>query len=214
MGLADQTELAPKGLIRLVIYPRETEKKAARKPVGRDIPWISSALIFLLSAAVTFGAVYAHEMWSGDNVTSAESPQSVSSVSTLGLRVQYEGERLLLTWNRGSLAARSAVQGVLRIDDGGQRRDVVMDATQIVAGSVLYKPASGDVSFRLEVQNDRGAAVVESIRVLDAGKPQPGAPPPPQQPESSSPKTSSPPPQTRAQTGGSTRAAPLRALVL
>jgi hypothetical protein len=199
MGLADQKELAPKGLIRLVIYPREVEAKPAPKPMRRRIPWVSSIMVFLLSAGVTFAAVYVHQIWS-TSVPSTQTAQSVSSGQTLGLQVQYEGERLLVTWNRGSPAARSAVQGVLRIDDAGQHRDLVMDSTQIVAGSVLYKPASADVGFRLEVRNDRGAAVVESIRVLDAAKPQPAAQP--EQPRSDGPAPAPEVPQTRTQTLG------------
>lgn len=180
MGVANQNELAQRGLISLVIYPRQTEPEDARAeadpPPQRPIPWMSSLIVFVLSAGVTFGAVYFREMCSLTTSSSPRLLQARSTAQSLGLHVEYQGERLLVTWNRGSPAIRSAVQGILRIDDGGQHRDVMMDATQMVAGSVLYKPASSDVIFRLEVQNDRGTAAAESIRVLDAGKPPPAAP--------------------------------------
>jgi|ERR1700761_1920739 len=174
MGLTNQNELAPKGLISLVIYPRPAVTAAPAttlvKP-SRRVPWILSSFVFLIAAALTFAAVYAHELWSGPVVATPRFLQAVLPETGLGLRVEYEGERLLVTWSRTSPAVRSAAQGVLRIEDGSLHRDVLMDATQVLAGSVLYKPASNDVTFRLEVQNDQGKPAVESIRVLDSGKP-------------------------------------------
>jgi hypothetical protein len=175
MGVANQNEVAQRGLISLVIYPRQKESDGAvaepEPPSQRPIPWISSLIVFVLSAGVTFGGVYFREMCSMTTFWSPRFLPARSAEQSLGLHVEYQGERLLVTWNRGSPAIRSAVQGVLRIDDGGRHRDVMMDATQMVAGSILYKPASSDIVFRLEVQNDRGTEVAETIRVLDAGKP-------------------------------------------
>ncbi|HTU48767.1 MAG TPA: hypothetical protein VMF91_27135 [Bryobacteraceae bacterium] len=196
MGLANQKELAPKGLVTLVIYPRTIDAAAPTpvldksqghtpeplragmpEPLRGGIPWVSCLLVFLLAAGVTFAAVYVHELWSGPALSMPRFLQPIFPGTGLGLKVEYEGDRLLITWSRTSPAVRSAVQGVLRINDGGQQRDVIMDSTQVVAGSVLYKPASNDVTFRLEVQNDQGKATAESIRVLDSGKPPPAAAP-------------------------------------
>lgn len=98
----------------------------------------------------------------------------------LGLRVEVQGDRLLINWDRRSPLIRSALDGVLRIEDGEQRRALYLDSSQVAAGSILYKPASGDVTFRLEVQSEQGARMVESVRVLDSLKPpltKPGEPP-------------------------------------
>lgn len=180
MGIANENEVARRGLISLAIYPRRTESEGAgaeaHPPPQQPIPWISLLIVFVLSAGVTFGAVYFREMCSMTTFSSPRFLPARSEAQSLGLHVEYQGERLLVTWNRGSPAIRSAVQGVLRIDDGGQHRDLMMDATQMVAGSVLYKPASSDIILRLEVQNDRGTEVAETIRVLDAAKPPPPMP--------------------------------------
>jgi hypothetical protein len=223
MGLANQNKLAPKGLVTLVIYPRPTleasptpaldssgRRNIPGPPRGR-IPWISSILVFLLSAGVTFGAVYVHELWAGPALPTPRFLRVVLPGEGLGLRVEYEGERLLVTWSRTSPAVRSAAQGVLRIDDGGQHRDVLMDSTQVVAGSVLYKPASNDVTFRLEVQSDRGKSTVESIRVLDSGKP-PAPTTSGEKPESSGSTAS--PPAAAPSSGPSVAARPKRPIVI
>jgi hypothetical protein len=176
MGLTNSNELAPKGLVTLVIYPRAAIAATPDPAVANTkwrLPWILSLFVFLLAAGFTFAAVYTHELWSGPVVSTPRFIRAVLPETGLGLRVEYESERLLVTWSRTSPAVRSAVQGVLRIEDGGQHRDVLMDATQVVAGSVLYKPASNDVTFRLEIKSDGRKPVVESIRVLDAGKPPP-----------------------------------------
>lgn len=217
MGLANQKEVAPKGLVTLVIYPR-TADATAPAPVldepQEQIPWLSSLSVFLLAAAVTFAAVYVHELWSGPGLSMPRFLQPVFPGAGLGLKVEYEGERLLVTWSRTSPAVRSAVQGVLRINDGGQQRDVVMDSTQVVAGSVLYKPTSNDVTFRLEVQNDRGKPAVESIRVLDSGKPPP-ATVPGEKPQSNGP-TAAPvvQPSAAPRSRPATEARPMRPLAI
>jgi hypothetical protein len=88
----------------------------------------------------------------------------------LGLRVEVQGDRLFVNWDRRSPTVRSALDGTLRIQDGNQRRELYLDAAQVAAGSILYKPASGDITFRLEVQSDQGGRTVESVRVLDSLK--------------------------------------------
>ena len=185
MGLANPNELAPKGLVTLVIYPRtpaapepaavvhKPRQWAIFEPRRGRIPWFSSLLVFLSAAGVTFAAIYVHELRSGPALSTPRFLQAVLPGEGLGLRVEYQGERLLVTWSRTSPAVRSAVQGVLRIDDGRQHRDVLMDSTQVISGSVLYKPASNDVTFKLEVQNEQGKSIAESIRVLDSGNPPP-----------------------------------------
>jgi hypothetical protein len=213
MGLANQNELAPKGLVTLVIYPRTALAAVPTARVAkpwRRIPWILSLLVFLSAAGVTFAAVYMHELWSGPALSTPRFLQAVLPSEGLGLRVEYEGERLLVTWSRTSPAVRSAAQGVLRIDDGGRHRDVLMDSTQVVAGSVLYKPASNDVTFRLEVQSDQGKSMIESIRVLDSGKPPPTTPR--EKPESNG--SMDVPPSAAPSSGPRAEATPMRPLAL
>jgi len=132
-------------------------------------PWLSLAVIFAMAAGLTFSLVYNGGLFSRDNLP--ESLKSLFSAPKLGLRLESQGDRILLTWNRRHPAVHSAKGGVLQIDDGMQHRQVNLDAAQVSNGSVLYRPNSDDVTFRLEVEGAQGGKVSESMRVLEAAKP-------------------------------------------
>ena len=136
---------------------------------GRRAPWISSAVIFAVAAGLTFGLVYTGGLSSGDNLPGFL--KGLFPAPKLGLHLESQGDRVLLSWNRHHPAVRNAKGGVLQIDDGPQHRLVSLDAAQVSNGSVLYRPNSDDVTFRLEVESAQGGKVSESMRVLEAAKP-------------------------------------------
>ncbi len=133
------------------------------------IPWVSSALVFAVAAGLTFGLVYSRGFSSGDYLPGFL--KAFFPAPGLGLRLETQGDRLLLSWNRHHPAVRNAKSGILQIDDGPQHRQVSLDAAQVSNGSVLYRPTSDDVTFRLEVEGTQGGRVSESMRVLEAAKP-------------------------------------------
>jgi hypothetical protein len=135
----------------------------------REIPWISSALVFAVAAALTFGLVYSRGLPSGDHVPGFL--KGFFSTPGLGLRLESQGDRILLSWNRQHPAIRNAKSGTLQIDDGAQHRQVSLNAAQISNGSVLYRPTSDDVTFHLEVESIQGGKVNESMRVLESAPP-------------------------------------------
>lgn len=138
-------------------------------PRRRSIPWISSVLVFATAAGLTFGLVYSYGLSSGNYMPGFL--KSFFPAPGLGLRLESQGDRLLLSWNRHHPAVRNSKGGLLQIDDGPKHRQVVLDATQVLNGSVLYRPISDDVTFRLEVESIQDGKVSETMRVLDAAKP-------------------------------------------
>jgi TonB family protein len=148
----------------------ETAKLVAAPPAKRPLSWIAFLLVFAAAAAATFVAVYVNALRSGSGLATPQFLRAVFPPPGLGLRVEVQGDRFFINWDRRSPSVRSAVHGILRIEDGNQRRALYLDAAQVAAGSILYKPASGDVTFRLEVQSERGGRAVESLRVLDSLK--------------------------------------------
>ncbi len=128
-------------------------------------PWLSSAILFALFAGATFAFLFIHGLPSGSAMPAFL--RAIFPDSGLGLRVQTQGDRVLLSWNRRNSVVRSATEASLHIDDGSKHRDVHLKAAEAENGAVLYRPNSDDVTFRLEVRNQQGAAVAESIRVLD-----------------------------------------------
>jgi TonB family protein len=146
---------------------------ATASPRGLS-PWFLSPAVFLVAAGATFLLL----LFRTSSVT-ASTPQSGalsnSQAASLGMRVETDGPGLLLSWNRYSRAVQSAQSGVLAIQDGPQHRDVALDRNQIATGSVFYRPAADDVSFRLDLRDVHGASAAQILRVLDASPRKPAA---------------------------------------
>jgi TonB family protein len=131
------------------------------------VPWLSTALVFVTFSAITFAVLAVKGTQSG-NGKLAQIMRVIFPSGDLGLHVETQGDRLLLSWNRRNAAVASAADGVLQIFDGKQHREVRLDGGQVADGSVLYKPLSPDVTFRLEVHGTDQSSAMGSMRVLDA----------------------------------------------
>src|SRR5579884_4060135 len=135
------------------------------QPKRSGVPWLSSAILFLIFAGGTFAFLLAR------GIPSANSNsfwRALLPDTGLNLRVEGQGDRVLLSWNRRNSVVRSAAGATLHIDDGAQHRDVRLDAAQVENGAVLYRPNSDDVSFRLDVRGQDGSSIAENLRVLDS----------------------------------------------
>jgi TonB family protein len=91
------------------------------------------------------------------------------------LRAERQGEDLKILWDLNSPAVGTATSGVLDIDDGGTKRQILMTADQIRFGSLLYSPASGQVAVRLSTRKDNQTTAQASVLVL-LNKPVPPQP--------------------------------------
>jgi TonB family protein len=131
----------------------------------RSLSIIFACVIF--SGSLTFGALWMHVgVFSSPNRTEITSQPAHHISGGLGLRVQAENDRLLVSWDREATAIENAANGSLVIDDGSSHRQIQLDGGQVANGSVLYKPHSDDVSFRLLVTTDAGATAQDTVRVL------------------------------------------------
>jgi TonB family protein len=137
-----------------------------RKP-AKEIPWLSLALVAILCSGATFGVYALNGVGTGSSKLS-QVMRVLFPGTDLELRAEGSGDRLLLTWNRRNQVVASAASAVLSITDGPQRFDRKLDPVQIANGSVLYRPISGDVTFRLQVFGTDQAIAIGSLRVLDA----------------------------------------------
>ena len=141
-----------------------------KKNVKQGVPWLSMALVFVLFVGVTFGLLAWRGLSSGTG-TLAQVMRVIFPGDDLGLRVESQGERLLLSWNRRNPVVLSAASAILHIHDAGQDRDIKLDSSQVAEGAVLYRPVSGDVTFRLDVTGADQTTTTGSMRVLDANNP-------------------------------------------
>ncbi|HVX67113.1 MAG TPA: energy transducer TonB, partial [Bryobacteraceae bacterium] len=97
---------------------------------------------------------------------------------SLALRVERNVGQILLSWNRASTLVQNATRATLLITDGDHTESVDLDLGQLRTGSIVYSPMTNDVSFRLEITDQKSGKIVgESVRVL-AGRPSPGVFPP------------------------------------
>jgi hypothetical protein len=163
-----------------------------RRPLRKSVAWV--ALGGLLGAsAVALGTPSVRErgarLWSAWSAAVKAAPPAAPAVSapaTLGLVAQRQTSDVQLTWNRESAPIAAATSGVLSIEDGAVRREIPLAASQLRSGSVLYSPASGEVTMQLTVSTPAGP-VSESVMVVLSS-----AGPPKTYPLSSSPASTPP----------------------
>jgi hypothetical protein len=121
--------------------------------------------VLLIAATVTFALAYLrdHHLTPADTASLQALP---AQNARLGMRARQQGEDLLVSWDGTSQAVQSATDGLLQIDDGAQHREIALDRAGIASRSMLYKPTSEDVVFRLEVRGKEGVHAAESLEVV------------------------------------------------
>lgn len=125
--------------------------KRRRKWIGLGAP----ALV-LLTAAAWYWPMHVN---GGD-----ASPVHVRSA--LALKVDRAGADYRVTWDGTSTAVRAATAGTLSVEDGSFRKDLPLDQEQLRTATLLYSPATDDVTFTLKVFGSKGNTVMESRRLL------------------------------------------------
>jgi hypothetical protein len=128
--------------------------------------WLFAA-VFLTAASATFAVAY---LRARQSTAIASVPHIIQEVpvrsARLGMRAQAQGDDLLISWNGNSPALRSATDGLLQIDDGPEHREIALDRGGITSASMIYRPISGDVVFRLELRGTDGVRAAESLEVV------------------------------------------------
>jgi hypothetical protein len=134
--------------------------------------WILSLAVFLLAAGATLIGAWLAGRSSAVPVVIQPVLKPASQITGLGMRVEVEGGNLRVSWNRETLATQFMKEAVLRIDEGLQHRQLQLNAAQVADGSLLYKPASDDVTFHLEIHGSGTSVISQTVRVVDGSKPQ------------------------------------------
>ncbi|MBV8898029.1 MAG: energy transducer TonB [Acidobacteriaceae bacterium] len=132
------------------------------------LPWFSSIVVFLLVVVATLAVLAVSKPALMQRVLySAPLRGLFADGNDLQLKAVPQGDAILLTWNPRSAGVRSAVSGVLHINDSGRQRDVPLDRSQIASGSVVYRKPSRDVTFELILKTAGGTRVAEDARLSD-----------------------------------------------
>ncbi len=120
--------------------------------------WIPLSFVFVLVGLVLGMLITASVGMRLPVASSSQNPYS------LGMSAAPSGQGLLLRWDRSSPAIEKTTGGQLLIRDGGAEKTVPLDPLQLRNGSVIYRNASPDVTFRLEVQTIGNATLSETVR--------------------------------------------------
>ncbi len=124
----------------------------------RKIPW---AIIAVVAAALVLAVVGLRFL----------GPQL--HVEPLSLGVIERNGQLQINWNHASQSIVGATAGTLDIVDGGEKRSIPLNRTELAQGSFTYIRRSGDVEVRLAVTTSGGGRLEEASRFL--GTPPEGA---------------------------------------
>lgn len=127
--------------------------------------WIPLSFIFLL-LGVVLGFQIALSYRGQQDRREAQDPY------VLELNAVQFGENLHLKWNPDAAAFRDARRGLLHIRDGDNSKVVELKKEDLSRGGVLYRNATSNVTFRLEIFPRDRVGVSESIdlRLLEEKK--------------------------------------------
>lgn len=127
--------------------------------------WIPLSFIFLL-----LGVVLGFQI--ALSYKSQKAPDAATDPYLLDLTLVQFGENLHLKWNTDTLAFRNARRGILHITDGDNSKTVELKPEDLTRGGVLYRNATNNVKFKLEVFPRDRISVSESLetRLLEDSK--------------------------------------------
>lgn len=127
--------------------------------------WIPLSFIFLL-----LGVVLGFQI--ALSYKSQKAPDAATDPYLLDLTLVQFGENLHLKWNTDTLAFRNARRGLLHIQDGDNSKTVELKPEDLTRGGVLYRNATNNVRFKLEVFPRDRVSVSESLetRLLEDSK--------------------------------------------
>jgi hypothetical protein len=86
--------------------------------------------------------------------------------SPLGLKVTSQPQQVQILWNHAASAIHDAATATIRISDGDVSESVPFDGRQLQDGALVYRPRTNDVNIRMEVHEQDGRQVSESLRVV------------------------------------------------
>jgi hypothetical protein len=159
-------DLPPARPPRRFVSADESVELQGRPKRGLLLPLLGWIAMCLAAAGV-------YELW-----TMARAPRW----KPLGLNALMAAGTIHLGWDAGLRPVRDAKSGVLTIDDGTAEKRIALTSEQIRAGQFDYRPAAGDVLFRLELAGSGLEAAGDSLRVVAAAPRAPAAGAPPAQP--------------------------------
>jgi hypothetical protein len=95
--------------------------------------------------------------------------QAAAYQPLIDLKVDLEAHQVNVKWNHASPVVVSAENGELTILDGPRRHVIRLDRNQLRDTNIVYQPVMDELNIRLEVNQQGGKSVGESVIVLAKG---------------------------------------------
>jgi periplasmic protein TonB len=153
--------------------PLASEETVQRSAIPRkSLGWVAACAVALLigTSAITVYWLTRQRVRSPGppppNAVVAAPSGAKPNDESVGLNAREENGMLHVTWDRDSAAARSALFGVMEIDDSDTSKVIPILKADATEGSIVYAPHSSDVKFHLKLVDADGKQSAEVIRVL------------------------------------------------
>jgi len=118
--------------------------------------WIPLSFIFLL-----LGTIIGFQV--ALSVTSSPVASLEANPFDLRLTATPSAGSIHLQWDRHAPAITGAKKATLFISEGGKEKAVELDAAHLRNGSVVYRKATGEVTFRLDVVTSAGTVISQTV---------------------------------------------------
>ena len=118
--------------------------------------WIPLSFIFLL-----LGTIIGFQI--ALSVTSRPVASSEADPFDLRLTATPSAGSIHVRWDRHARAITGAKKATLFISEGGKEKAVELDAAHLRNGSVVYRKATGEVTFRLNVVTSAGSVISQTV---------------------------------------------------
>lgn len=140
-----------------------TKRRFVFKPVRWAWPLAAVCAVGIFSSYI-WRAISHPSSFKAPSFSPAPAAPFVTQPS-ISLRASRRNGTLELTWNRDSAAIEAATSGTLSIQDGGSRRLILFDGTQLRNGSFLYTPKTDQVLIQLTVTTP-AKDITESVTAI------------------------------------------------
>jgi hypothetical protein len=172
------------------------------EPLEPPAPKISRKWLPLAGALVLVGgAIWFFSQGKFGSNTNSNPVASGEAQRPLGLYVDPQGESWHILWNPNATALQNARNVQLFVREGDDQNRIDLAPRNLATGAYDYHPTGNDVTFRLEVADQKGLVSAESFRLmrgadlgpLNHASPSQANAKPPAAPAATAPGTTPPP---------------------
>lgn len=149
-------------------FPRQPAPPPLDATEPKRIPFPGPAALVLAVLAIVVAVAYLTNAFL--KPAGRHSIPAAASNTAFRMQIESQNDGVRIGWNDNLPAVRSAVRGVLQVEDGPQTHTTELGSADLAKGSIFYKPTAGDVNFRLTMYDRDGSTMTDRVRFVDRSK--------------------------------------------